>query len=178
MNLDIKRDDFDPASNLDFIEYSKNVPMRYPKYNKWTNWYDYIRVQSTHASPPDARGYIDLPQVVTIDKYATYKEITDRDRAITLAAIRTNVVLPKIDINGNLILDEEGNRIYENMPFSEIVRYPRVFQSQYLQRLNELINTVQYSDPKYRKMAEILQRQITGLQPTTTILPALQKKNQ
>ena len=173
--MQIKRTDFDPAQSTNFIQYQKAFPLRLPKFNKWTNWYDYIRVSNTESPPPDPRGYLNLPEIQGVDRFQSYKEQVDKDRQLTLAAINTIFPLPKIDANGQVIRDENGHVMYESVAFRDIYKYPKEIQSKFLTYLNSVIGTGKFQDPKYRKMAEILTKQITGIERPVTYTS--EKKN-
>lgn len=163
--MKIIRNDIDPANNVSYLEYSKNMPLILPTFNKWTNWYEYIRVANTHAPAPDARGFLDLPDIVGVDRYQTYKQAVDKDRQITIDALNTLVTVPKIDKYGNMIRDDNGNRILDSVLFRELYKYPKAYQAGFLDYLNRVIGTGKFSDPKYRKMAEIVGKQLTGVPP-------------
>lgn len=176
----ISRNDIDPANNVNFLQYSSTLPLFHPKFSKSTNWYDYIRVANTHESDPDPRGFLDLPSLVGVDRFQTYRQQTDTDRQMTISAINTTIRLPKLDEDNQIVLDKYNEIVYDQVLFRDIYKYPIYIRSAFLNYLNSVIGTGVYQDPKYRRMAEILTKQITGIdRPFVGSLgPIEEKKNQ
>lgn len=153
----IKRPDYDPTKNLNFLKTGPTSLTRQKRFNKSTNFYDYLRVSDFQQSAPDARGYIDIPKIEDRKTAFESRLVTIRERAKVLAsAMRKTLPLPKFNKKMEPILTPGGNIDTRDYLFSEITKGEPELKRAALQYLSRMSDLELSGTKEYALMMEIL----------------------
>lgn len=117
-----KRQDFDPANQYSFLKTQEKIKKKpKKKFNKYTNWFDYIRVANKEADDPVARGYIDIPQLAGRPTFVEDENKRTLEQArIRELALRTKIPIPVLDAFGNIVYQTNNLPQTREMMFREI----------------------------------------------------------
>lgn len=170
----MQREDFEPASSRDFIKTNSQVKLiKRPKFNKNTNYYDYLRIANQEETEPETRAS-NIPIIKS--RINIYLDQTD-EKEIQIVALQMKFWAPNTnekDVLDNFDLNNKQFRILQpawyffkdnyhiNLLFEQIMQ--RIsFGEQSNKHLNYLLKKILNKHPN--KLIQTHQLQLTQLSP-------------
>jgi hypothetical protein len=152
----LQRVDYDPVNNYNFLRVEKKINLKKtPKFNKNTNWYDYLR-GGFELQAPDYRIYNFETLPKRVRKFKSKKRQLIEKSKLLERAFKKELIIPVLSEDNNPVETPTGEFKKRPVLFIDVLQEGMVAKKYALEYLNSLQETVIAQSPEYQLMIEML----------------------